>query len=70
MHPFASWSDLLAHVNGGGKVAYHAPLDILPARVVVGRVFKNGKIRVVPLSRGASSFTADAAHLPRFRKVD
>lgn len=68
MECFETWPDLLAHIASGGRVRYQAPLDARPASVIIGRVFKNGKVRVVPLSNRADPFNADPAHLPRFRK--
>ena len=65
---FASWSDVLAAAKAGEQLWYHAPLDLSPYSVMILRVFKNGKIRLSSWSRGASSFTADAGHLSRFRK--
>lgn len=65
---FASWSELLAHVAQLPKTLwYHAPMDLLPRTVMVTRVFKNGKVRVVPLTNQADPFTADSGHLSRFR---
>ena len=33
-----------------------------------GKVYKNDKIRIDPLSNQADKFTADAGHLSRFRR--
>jgi hypothetical protein len=67
---FASWPDLLAHIESGAVRSeglwYHAPLDILPCSVRV-ELRARGKVRVFPWSRG-ESFTADEDHLPRFRR--
>lgn len=65
---FASWADVLSHVNAGHSVWYQAPLNTRPLRVRIARVFKNGKLRIDPLSNQADNFTADAEHLDRFRK--
>lgn len=66
---FASWDEVVEHVSGGGAVLYHAPLDASPRAVRVRHVFKNGKLRIDPLSRDADCFTADAGHLSRFRRA-
>ncbi len=62
---FNSWSDVIAAAMRGEQMWCTAALDIHPTQVVV-RVFKNGKIRVVPLSNQGYPFTADAGHLNRF----
>lgn len=60
---FATWSDLLRHVDAGNKrLTYKAPLDPHPVVVWVAKRFKNGKLR---LTRADVSFTADAGHLDR-----
>lgn len=64
---FSSWSDVVAAARLGAPLWYHAPLDIAPRRIAVVRVFKNGKIRIDPMSAVADKFTADAGHLDRFR---
>ena len=66
---FLSWAVLLEYIAGGGRVAYQAPLDYRPRIVHVVKVFKNGKIRLDPLSNEADTFTADEKHLDRFRMV-
>jgi hypothetical protein len=64
---FASWAQLLDHVSAGYKLYYHAPMDYT-AHVVNVVIRKDGKLRVYPLSNAADPFTADTAHLPRFRR--
>ena len=64
---FDTWDQLLEHIRAGFPGCYHAPVDVRPYRVNVG-AFKNGKIRVYPLGGTADRFTADAAHLGRFRR--
>lgn len=66
---FATWADLLAHLRANGRVRYHAPLDVVPCSVIVTRIYKNGKLRILPLSNQAGPFTADSRHLPRFRRA-
>ncbi len=71
LESFASWADLLAHVESGAvrseDLWYHAPLDILPHSVRV-ELRARGKVRVFPWSTGVDPFTADEGHLPRFRR--
>jgi len=65
---FAQWSDLLAYVASNAPLFYHAPLDYAPTRIRPFKVYKNGKVRIDPLSAGADCFTADPGHLGRFRR--
>lgn len=62
---FDSWSDVLTHVDTGGWLWYHAPLDLRASSVLVRKRYKNGKLR---LSSGDVSFTADSGHLDRMRR--
>ena len=72
---FATWADVLAFCRGLTEgtayrsLWYHAPLDHKPRAVRVVRVFKNGKVRIDPMSSDADSFTMDAGHLNRCRKL-
>ena len=61
--PFATWDAVLAAADENRTLWYHAPMDRYPVRVLVLRVFKNGKLR---LHAGDVAFTADSGHLPRF----
>lgn len=66
---YTSWIDVLEDAKkGGGYLFYQAPLDRSPRAVHVVKVFKNGGIRLDPMSRDADKFTADAGHLSRFRR--
>ena len=65
MNRFDSWDDVLAFVDRGGWLWYHAPLDIRASCVLVHKRYKNGKLR---LSSGDVSFTADSGHLDRMRR--
>jgi len=65
---FASWPDVLAAARRGDRLWYQAALDVRPRAIAVDRVFKNGKIRIDPLSNQADKFTADVGHLDRFRR--
>ncbi len=67
---FAEWAELLDYVAAGHTLYYQAPMDARPALVqaVVRRV--DGKLRVTPVYTDADPFTADLAHLSRFRRVD
>jgi hypothetical protein len=65
---FHSWHDVLSFARGGGHLWYHAPMDHSPRSVRVVRVYKNGKIRIDPMSRDADNFTADRGHLDRMRR--
>ncbi len=67
---FATWDDLLRHVQAGGQVRYQAPMDYSAddsGRYVHVKILANHKVRVDPLSRDADKFTADKGHLNRFR---
>jgi hypothetical protein len=65
LEPFTSWAAFLSFVRAGGPVKYQAPLDRHATNVVITQVYKNGKVRV---RGGGMTFTADAGHLPRFRR--
>jgi hypothetical protein len=65
---FATWAEVLAHVQAGNETWYHAPLDILP-HMVRTELRRGGKVRVFPWSRDCDPFTADAGHLNRFRRM-
>lgn len=64
---FASWEELLAFIERGEQLYYHAPLDYSPVAVRVEKVFKNGDVRICPPNKEADPFTADRAHLNRMR---
>lgn len=64
---FSTWNEVLSAAAAGEQLWYQAPLDRYPHHVQVVKVFKNGSIRIDPLSRDADRFTADAGHLSRFR---
>lgn len=64
LETFGCWSGLLAAIHDGAILYYHAPLDFSPRRVLIAKVFKNGKVRVLA---GSLLFTADPGHLDRFR---
>ena len=67
---YRSWDHFLSTVHAGDLVYYHAPLDASAHLVRIDLIFKNGKVRIDPLSNQADKFTADVGHLPRFfRKV-
>lgn len=66
--PFQHWADVVEAAGRGERLWYKAPLDHQPRLVRIVRVFKNGKIRIDPMSRDADDFTADAGHLDRFRR--
>jgi hypothetical protein len=64
---FSSWAQLLDHVAAGHKLYYQAPMDYT-AHLVGAYIRKDGKVRVTPVYSDADPFTADTAHLPRFRR--
>jgi hypothetical protein len=64
---FETWSDVLDAARSGIHLWYQAPLDARPRSVAVLKVFKNGSIRIDPMSNQADKFTATASHLDRFR---
>lgn len=66
--PFDSWSDVLEAAASGEQLYYLAPLDRHPSAVAVVKIFKNGKLRIDPLSNQADRFTADSGHLARFKR--
>jgi hypothetical protein len=49
-----------------GRVYYHAPMDCQPRAVTVLKQFKNGKLRI---EAPGLTFTADAGHLDRFKRL-
>lgn len=65
---FQSWAQLTDHVRAGYKLYYHAPMDFKPA-LVTATIRKDGKLRVMPIYGNADPFTADLAHLERFRRL-
>jgi hypothetical protein len=66
--PFRTWSLLLNHIKGGGRVYYKGPMDVTPSHVDA-EVRGNGrKVRVIPLSSDTDPFWADEEHLDRFRR--
>jgi len=67
--PFETWAQLLDHVNAEYTLYYHAPMDYQPA-LVIAVVRRDGRLRVTaPYALDSGSFTADVAHLPRFRRL-
>lgn len=69
---FETWEQVLEAARNGEQLWYEAPMDAAQAypakQVVVRRVYKNGKLRLDPLSNQAEPFTADAGQLYRFRR--
>lgn len=65
---FSTWDDVLAAANRGERLWYQAPLDVQPHFIIVDKIYKNGKLRINPLSNEVDKFTADAGHLLRFHK--
>jgi hypothetical protein len=65
---FSTWDEVLDAARRGDMLYYQAPLDRAPRYVAINKVYKNGTLRIDPLSRDADKFTADAGHLLRFRK--
>ena len=66
---FSTWADVLAFVDRGGWLHYHAPMDLRPTSVRVVKRFKNGKLKLDPGTNDADPFTADEKHLDRFRRM-
>lgn len=67
--PFESWPDVVDaayRALRGAQLWYWAPLDLAPRLIQVVRVYKNGGIRINPVSTQADNFTADKMHLDRF----
>lgn len=69
---FDSWEQVLSAARDGVQLYYGAPIDAAQAypyrRVSVVRVYKNGKLRLDPVSNQAGQFTCDSGHLYRFRR--
>lgn len=70
---FGDWAELLLAARNGVQLYYRTPMDAAqayPAKSVqVVRVYKNGNLRIRPLSNQADAFTADPGHLNRFRRM-
>lgn len=62
-----TWNDVLDYCRTHDVVTYKAPLDLRATHCRVVRVFKNGKVRLSPITSDAIKFTADEGHLPRFQ---
>lgn len=65
---FSSWGEVQTAARNGTPLYYQAPMDRHPRAVIAIKVYKNGGIRIDPMSRDADNFTATASHLDRFRK--
>jgi hypothetical protein len=65
---FGTWSELVDCVRGEYKLFYQAPMDYKP-HLVTATIRKDGKLRVYPCLSDADPFTADVAHLERFRRL-
>lgn len=65
---FDTWEDVLNAARRGDRLWYQAPLNRFPHSILVVKIYKNGKLRIDPLSNQVDKFTADAGHLARFRK--
>jgi hypothetical protein len=63
---FERWSDVVDSARRGDDLWYRGAMDRQPSRVRVVKVFKNGGIRIDPLSNQADNFTASADHLGHF----
>lgn len=64
---FTTWAQLADHVSAEYPLFYQGPMDYRPAQVTAV-VRKDGKLRVSPVYTDADPFTADAGHLPRFKR--
>ncbi len=65
---YSEWHDVLEDARAGKMLYYQAPMDTYPHAVSVVKVYKNGSVRIDPLSNQADKFTANYQHLLRFRK--
>lgn len=63
---FSSWGDVMEAARHGDRLWYQALFDRRPRSIMVVKVFKNGGIRIDPVSNQADKFTADKGHLDRF----
>lgn len=63
---FDSWGDVVAAARRGDHLWYQAALDPRPRSIRIVKVFKNGGIRIDPISNQADNFTADRNHLGSF----
>jgi hypothetical protein len=60
---FTTWDDVVSSAKlDPHSLQYWGALDIGPQRVAVVKIFKNGKIRVDPMSNQADRFTLDPGH--------
>lgn len=64
---FENWRQLQDHVRAGYSLWYQGPMDYRPV-IVTAVVRRDGKLRVSPVYTDADPFTADDAHLTRFRR--
>ncbi len=65
---FPSWAAVLAFVDGGGRLYYHAPLSVRPVAVparVEGNVVR---IMVSVRTHDCDPFGADEGHLSRMKR--
>lgn len=70
MCPFASWDEVLKHVQAKHPIWYQAPLDPRPTRLthlMCRQHWRKVWIYVNPID--GDSFMADSGHLSRFRKL-
>ncbi len=65
---FTSWADLIDAIRADYAIRYQGPVDYR-SHAVTCTIRKDGKIRVSPIFTDADPFTADRAHLDRFRKL-
>lgn len=65
---YTTWDEVLDAARRGDQLWYQAPLDRTPHYILVDKIYKNGKLRINPLSNQVDKFNADAGHLGRFRK--
>lgn len=58
-----TWDEVRASAATDAVLWYWGAMDFRPHRVLVMKLFKNGKIRVDPTSNASSAFTLDPGHL-------
>lgn len=65
---FLTWDAVIEHVEAGKPTYYQAPMNVRPTRVNV-KLSERRKVRITaPVTADWDSFTADSAHLDRFKK--
>jgi hypothetical protein len=65
---FDTWNDVLDAARRGDRLMYQGAMDRFPHTIHVIKIFKNGSLRIDPLSNQTDKFTADPKYLRLFRR--